>query len=257
MILRALGILDTVARTEEHTSLAAIVQSLGVPKPTVYRLLRELRDAGWVRPRASPRGGFSAGPRLESLALTLMRNGGSRAARHSALSRLVLKLGETCNITALDGARVLYLDRVESESPLRANLQPGSHIPLHCTASGKLFLAYLPKARRERLITQVHFERLTQRTIVDRQELEDELDRIRKQGYAIDSEEYVVGLTCVAVPVRSREKKVIAAVAVQAPAIRLPHHRAAATLPALRSAAEEVAETYSARRADLLKPGKR
>jgi len=257
VVLRALGILDTVARTAEHASLGAIVQSLGVPKPTVYRLLRELRDAGWVRPYTGARGGFSAGPRLESLALTLMRNGGSRAARHNVLSRLVSKLGETCNITALDGTRVLYLDRVESESPLRANLQPGSHIPLHCTASGKLFLAHLPKARRERLVTQIHFERRTHRTIVDRQELEEELERIRKQGYAIDNEEYVVGLTCVAVPVRSTERKVIVAVAVQAPAIRLPYHQAAGTVPALRSAAEEVAETYSAKRVDLLKRSKR
>lgn len=248
MVLRALRILDAVARTEERASLAAIVQSLGVPKPTVYRLLRELRDAGWVRPSTGARGGFSAGPRLESLALSLMQNGGSRAARHNALSQLVSKLGETCNITALDGARVLYLDRVESESPLRAHLQPGSHIPLHCTASGKLFLAYLSKARRERLLTHNRFERLTPRTIVDRKQFDDELERIRKQGYATDNEEYVVGLTCVAVPVRSTEGKVIAAVAVQAPAIRLPTHRAAATLPALRSAAEEVGETYRAKR---------
>jgi IclR family acetate operon transcriptional repressor len=249
--------LDAVARSEDHASLAAIVHNLGVPKPTVYRLLRELRDAGWVRPCTGARGGVSAGPRLESLALTLVRNGGSRVARRSALSRLAAKLGETCNITALDGTRVLYLDRVESESPLRANLQPGSHIPLHCTASGKLFLAYLPKARRERLITQIGLERLTQRTIVDRRQLEAELERIRKQDYAMDNEEYVAGLTCVAVPVRSAEGKVIAAVAVQAPAIRLPTHCAAETLPALRSVAEEVAETYYVKRGETAKASKR
>jgi DNA-binding IclR family transcriptional regulator len=240
-----------VARTEEQTSLAAIGQTLGLPKPTIYRLLRELREAGWVRSATEARGSFGAGPRLESLALALMRNGGSSAARHSALSRLVSKLGETCNITALDGTRVLYLDRVESDSPLRANLQPGSHIPLYCTASGKLFLAYLAKARRERLMSHIHFERLTDKTIVQKQQLEKELERIRKQGYAVDNQEYVVGLMCVAVPVRSTEKKVIAAVAVQAPAIRLPYDRATQTLPALRSAAAEVGETYNARRLAL------
>lgn len=248
VVLRALGILEAVARNVENASSVAIGQTLAVPKPTVYRLLRELRDAGWVRPYTGARGGFSAGPRLESLALTLMQNGGSRAARHNVLTRLVSQLGETCNITALDGARVLLLDRVESESPLRANLQPGSHIPLHCTASGKLFLAHLPKARRERLMIEVQFERLTPRTIIDKQQFKGELERIRKQGYAIDNEEYVGGLTCVAVPVRSTERKVIAAVAVQAPAIRLPYHQAATTLPALRGAANEVAETYSAKR---------
>lgn len=248
VVQRAIAVLEAVASAGDAVSLSAISGSVGLPKPTAYRLLRELAEAGWVRREPSTAGGFSAGPRLEQLALAVMQNAGSRTVRHAILSRLVDELGETCNITVLDGSQVLYVDRVESASPLRAHLQPGSRVPLHCSASGKLFLARLPKARRDRLLARIGLEPVTERTIVDRTVLESELARIRKDGYAIDNEEYVSGLLCVAVPVVGAHGRPIAAVAVQAPVARMPRDRATQVLPALRRAAEEVGATYDDKR---------
>lgn len=244
VVLRTVAVLDSVASGGEHVALSAIADVAGVPKPTAYRLLRELSSAGWLHHEASAPRGFTAGPRLERLALALLENGGCRVARHNVLSRLAAELGETCNITALNGSQVLYLDRVEGTSPLRAHLQPGSRVPLYCTASGKLFLAYMPKQRRERLLAKLHIERLTERTLADRRMLQDELERIRKRGYAVDNEEYVAGLRCVAVPVIDSSRRTIAAVAVQAPAVRLPFERTGLPLPALRRAAAEIAATF-------------
>jgi DNA-binding IclR family transcriptional regulator len=174
-----------------------------------------------------------------------MQHAGSSTARHAILSRLVEELGETCNITVLDGSQVLYLDRVESPWPLRVHLQSGSRVPLTCTASGKLFLARLPKLRRDRLLAQMRFERHTDRTLVDRADLEQELERIRRSGYAVDNEEFLAGLLCVAVPVIDARGRAIAAVAVQAPVARLPRERAETTLPALERAARALAATYA------------
>lgn len=244
VVQRALAVLDAVARGGESVSLATIAGNLGLPKPTAYRLLRELAEAGLVRRATEGAGGFTPGPRLEGLALAVMQHAGSSTARHAILSRLVDELGETCNITVLDGSQVLYLDRVESPWPLRVHLQPGSRVPLTCTASGKLFLARLPKLRRDRLLAQMRFERHTDRTLVDRADLEQELERIRKNGFAVDNEEYLAGLLCVAVPVVDSRGKTIAAVAVQAPVARLPHERAQGTLPALERAARALATTY-------------
>jgi DNA-binding IclR family transcriptional regulator len=244
VVQRALAVLDAVARGGESVSLAAIAGDLGLPKPTAYRLLRELAEAGLVRRATEGAGGFTPGPRLESLALAVMQHTGSSTARHAILSRLVDELGETCNITVLDGSQVLYLDRVESPWPLRVHLQPGSRVPLTCTASGKLFLARLPKLRRDRLLAQMRFERHTDRTLVDRADLEQELERVRKNGFAVDNEEYLAGLLCVAVPVVDSRGKTIAAVAVQAPVARLPHERALSALPALERAARALAATY-------------
>lgn len=244
VVLRTVAVLDSVASGGEHVPLSTIAAGARVPKPTAYRLLRELASAGWLHREASTPGGFTAGPRLERLALALLENGGCRVARHNILRRLVTELGETCNITALNGSQVLYIDRVECTSPLRAHLHPGSRVPLYCTASGKLFLAYMARQRRERLLDKVKIERFTERTHADRHALQEELERIRKRGYAVDNEEYVAGLRCVAVPVIDSSRKTIAAVAVQAPAVRLPFERTGLTLPALRRAAAEIAATY-------------
>lgn len=244
VVQRALDVVSAIARGGEHVSLPAIAAQASLPVPTAYRLLRELSDLGWVHRERTGPGGFSAGPHLEQLALALVQSGGARAARHAVLSRLVADLGETCNVTVLDRNQVLYLDRVESTSPLRANLQPGSRVPLHCTASGKLFLARLPKARRARLMAETDLNSLTERTIIDRGALAAELERIRTQGYSIDNEEYIAGLVCVAVPVVDVRGKTIAAVAVQAPTVRLSLARTPKVLPALRRAAREIEETY-------------
>lgn len=247
VIQRVVAVLEILAREGEHVSLSMIAARADLPKPTAYRLLRMLADAGWAYRERNGAKGFSAGPRLERLALDLVQHGGSRAARHAALTRLVAELGETCNVTALAGAEVLYLDRVESNSPLRAHLEPGSRVPVYCTASGKLFLSGLSKVRRERLYDQIQFKQFTERTFTDRGSLEAELARIRHNGYAVDNEEYVGGLLCVAVPVIGSNGRTFAAVAVQAPVGRLPLAKVTDTLPALRRAAEEIAIAYERR----------
>src|SRR3990172_2982776 len=143
--LRAFAVLEALAAADQPATLARLVESCKLPKPTVYRMLAMLEQAGLVWREPASRG-YTPGPRLAALGRDVMLNGSLRAERHSILARLVEVIGETCNFTMLDGAEVVYLDRVEAAWPLRVTLSPGSHVPLHCTASGKLLLALLPKA---------------------------------------------------------------------------------------------------------------
>jgi DNA-binding IclR family transcriptional regulator len=117
-------------------------------------------------------------------------------------------------------------------------------VPLHCTASGKLLLALLPKASRERLTAQLGLARYTESTITDEKRLAAELARIRANRYATDNEEFHAGLVCVAVPVVWK-KRVCAALAVHAPVSRMPLERALGYLPALRHAAGAMASTLA------------
>jgi hypothetical protein len=136
------------------------------------------------------------------------------------------------------GTEVVYLDRVETAWPLRFHLQPGSRVPLHCSASGKLFMAWMPPVQRNRLLGHLQYKSYTPNTITTRLRLEAELARVRAQGYALDNEEYLDGLVCVAVPVfdpRSRQK-VRGSVAVQAPASRFPIERATSARALQRTA---------------------
>src|SRR3990172_11005244 len=125
---------------------------------------RERAGLVWREPASR---GYPPGPGLAALGGEVMLTGGLGAERHSILARLVEVIGETCNFTMLDGAEVVYLDRVEAAWPLRVTLSPGSHSPLHCTASGKLLLALLPKAARTRLLAHLALSRHTDTTITD------------------------------------------------------------------------------------------
>lgn len=242
--LRAFAVMEALARAERAVSLTDLAETAKLPKPTVYRMLAMLEDAGLAMREPGLRR-YAPGPRLSALARDVMHNGNFRAARHAVLDRLAAEIRETCNFTMLDGASVVYLDRVEAAWPLRINLTSGSHVPLHCTASGKLLLAMLPKAARERLVTQLELTPFTENTISARKRLEQELVRIRTQRYAVDNEEYHAGLVCVAVPVHDARRRACAAIAMHAPMSRMPLERALAQLPALRVAADAMSATFA------------
>ena len=135
--------------------------------------------------------------------------------RHRIPDSLVDEIGETCNCTMLDGDEVVYLDRVETAWPLRVNLQPGSRVPLHCSASGKLFLAHMRREARERLLAAAPLPRYTPNTLCDMQALDPEFRSIRKEGASFDREEYLLGIVCMAVPIL-HGNRAVAAVALHA-----------------------------------------
>src|SRR5689334_14306062 len=112
-------------------------------------------------------------------------------------------------------------------------LEPGSRVPIHCTASGKLFLATMDAARRRRILDSITLATLTPRTITGRKALESELARIAKRGYSTDDEEFIIGLIAVAVPVIGPSRRVVGAVACHAPEARLSLARAIDHLPRL------------------------
>ena len=242
--LRSFAVLEALVAAERPASLTDIVKACALPKPTVYRMLAMLESASLVvRDPGAAR--YAPGPRLAALGLHIMMNGSLGSARHAILAQLVGQIGETCNFTMLQGGEVMYLDRVEAAWPLRMNLTSGSRVPLHCTASGKLLLAYLPKASRDRILESISYERYTETTIASRKALEAELTRIRKAKHAIDNEEFHAGLVCVAVPTRGPAGRPCAAVAVHAPVSRMPLEKALHYLPLLRKAAEAMEGTFA------------
>ncbi|MFY9314812.1 MAG: IclR family transcriptional regulator [Burkholderiales bacterium] len=243
--LRAIGVLESLVAAERPASLADLTAALRLPKPTLYRMLAMLERARLVSREPGSRR-YAPGPRLATLGRNVMLNGSLRSSRHAILARLVGEIGETCNYTMLDGDAVVYLDRVEAAWPLRMTLSSGSQVPLHCTASGKLLLALLPKAARTRIAAQVPLTRYTDTTITDPRRLAAEFAAIRARRYATDNEEFHAGLVCVAVPVADASKRVCAAIAVHAPVSRMPLERALEHLPALQRAAAEMAATFDA-----------
>ena len=233
---RSLRLLSLLANEGRALSLADLAARLALPKGTAHRICMQLLAGGFLARDVDERS-FIVGPALRQLAFDTLNHGVVRGLRHEVLAELVAKVGETCNFTTLDGAQVLYLDRVEAQWPLRLTLDVGAHVPLHCTASGKLFLAQMPQAARDALIAQLPMARMTRNTIVSAKGLRAECERIAEQGYACDREEFIAGLIAVAVPVMRGPRGARAAIAVHAPTARLSLDEAITRLPALRKAA--------------------
>jgi DNA-binding IclR family transcriptional regulator len=242
--LRAFALLELIGVAERPPSLEELTRESGLPKPTVHRLLGLLIRGGLVQREVSEKR-YLVGARTAALSLQVQLRSPYRAQRHASLARLVDEIGETCNFTMLDGAEVVYLDRVETTEKVRLHMEIGSHVPLHCTASGKLFLAHLPPGDSRRLLGSGPLKRYTQRTIIDREALQRELRRIRSSGVGTDAGEYLEGSVCLAVPVRDCAGRVCAAIAVHGPAPRMTLKKGYSFLPALQRAAAGVASTLA------------
>ncbi|WP_455288085.1 IclR family transcriptional regulator [Cupriavidus necator] len=239
--LRLFGLLEVIAEKDQAFNLQALVEETGLPKPTLHRMLQQLEAAGLIQRNGDGRQ-YGTGLRLRRLAENLLLNSTSHGARHMVLRRLVEEVGESCNLTAFSGGEVLYLDRVETAAPLRFYLHPGSRVPAHCSATGKLFLAQLAPAQRQRLLGHVELERYTQNTLTDHAQLEAELERVKRDGYAMDDEEFLPGLICIGVLVPATDGgKSNLGLALQAPVMRVTRDKALQLLPALQRAAGALA----------------
>ncbi|MGF1876432.1 IclR family transcriptional regulator [Photobacterium frigidiphilum] len=239
--LRLFSLLEVIAEKDEFFSLQGLVEETGLPKPTLHRMLQQLESAGIIQRDGDDRH-YSSGVRLRHLAEKLLLNSTTHSARHAVLAQLKAEVGESCNLTALSGGEIIYVDRVETEAPLRFYLQPGSRVPVHCSATGKLFLANMSPSQRRRLLTNAPLMQYTEKTITDVAALETELENVKLTGYAIDNEEFLPGLFCVAVLVPATNGRSNLGIAIQAPIMRLKPEQALHFLPALQRAAKALAK---------------
>jgi len=239
--LRLFSLLELICSKDDFVSLQGLVTETGLPKPTVHRMLGQL-ESGGLLVRQNDGRLYGTGVRLRQLAEHILINATQHGARHAILRHLVDRIGESCNVTALSGNEVVYLDRVETSEPLRFYLHAGSRVPVHASASGKMILSQLPATQRRKLLGHAPLSSHTSSTITDLEELEAELDLIHDRGYAVDDEEYLPGLVCFAVLVPTDHGRSNLCVAAQAPAVRMSVDSADDVLPALREAATALAE---------------
>lgn len=235
--LRPLTVLEHLSESSHPLTLAQLGRLMQAPKSTLLRLLRSMELRGYVLHMPDERG-FVLGVQATTLALRTLRGSNIRRECRAVLRGVVRKLGETCNLTVPDAGRVLYVERIDTNAPLRMHLQPGVWVPMHCTASGKLFLASMSLLERRSVLAHLPLTRHSPRTITDPQELEDELNKIAKRGVGIDNEEFVRGMVAVAVPVRGNDDKLVAAIACHAPTARMSLDELLTSVPDLRAAAE-------------------
>lgn len=220
-VLKALRLLFQIARDSEPMTLADLTRAMRLPKPTVYRLALALEQAGFLQKDPLSKR-YLIGAQLEELSLCAIRSGASHGARRLMMNGLAESIGARINLAVVKSGKLLLVEWVESTSPLRVDLRPEAHIPVHCSASGKLLVAFGSPSMRDVLMQSAPFKALTRRTITSARAMARELSEIRRRGHAEDSEEFLAGVNCLAVPVRNADGEVVAGLAAMAPTSSLP-----------------------------------
>jgi len=241
---KAFSILETLTGNEQPLSMAELARETGMTKPTAHRIISVLAELGFVE-RDHGKRGYVEGSRLIQFALDTLRATAPRNMRHAVLRTLSEETGETCNFGILAGAEVIYLDRVEANKPLGLRFEPGSMVPAHCSAIGKLLLSLETPERRETLLRAMPLTRYTKNTITSISALQDELDKSCADELGIDNQESILGVVCIAVPVRAADGNVVGGLAMSAPEARVPMDMALGLAPQLRKAAAKLGKTFA------------
>lgn len=246
---KALQVLEAVADQPQPIGLPDLTTRVGLPRQTVHRVLQQLEQNGMVV-RDPSRDRFSVGPRFSSLALLALHSANHAAPIRAILQDLVDEVQETCNVSVLDGLDLVYLERIECDWSLRIHLQAGSRVPAHCVSGGKALVAHLAPELRANLLKSVRLKPYTENTITKVPDFEQACTEIREAGYAVNDQEFSVGIVGLGVPILDRSGRPLAALALQAPASRLPAERIPVHLPKLQAAAKRLARCWRLNGAD-------
>jgi DNA-binding IclR family transcriptional regulator len=219
---RGLETLDYMIGQGEPVRLTDVAGALGVEKPKAGHILKTLVAAGYAEQDASRRYRLTekvgAAARAEH---SLEEIVACKEAWRPALEELVSRTRECAHLAVLVKSRVWYIDKVDSSLPLKVDHPIGSLAPLHCTALGKAFLAF-GDARPEDVLAG-----FTKNTITSAARLREEIETTRRRGYAVDDEEFAPGVRCVARPVFDASGRMIAAIGVSGPSVRVDDRRIA------------------------------
>lgn len=234
--LRLLLILEEVARAGVPVAPSTLSDALGLPKPTIHRLLATAEEEGFLQRDIDGRS-YGPGRRLRKLAGNTLSSQRLRTERLVIMQALASEVGETCNLAAPGRYGMVYLDRVETHWPLRIQLPVGTQVPFHCTASGKMYLSSLRADKLKRVLSWLELEPCTRKSISDRAALLEELETTRARGYSTDNEEFMDNMVAIAVPIRDTEGRLLTTLSLHAPRQRYDLQSLSKMVPQVQEAA--------------------
>ncbi|MBM7556859.1 IclR family transcriptional regulator [Halanaerobacter jeridensis] len=221
---RSVNILEELSKYEDGLGVTELSNRLDVHKSSVHRLLSTLLYRGLVE-QNEENGKYELGLKIFELGSRIFNELEVREYAKPYLEQLVKKTNETVHLVTLDQGEVLYLDKVSSPETITMASQIGARAPIHSTAVGKAIAAHLEEKRVEEIISKKGMPKRTENTITELEEFKENLGLIRERGYAIDEIENEAGIRCIAAPIFDYDGKVVAAVSISGPTIRVTQDR--------------------------------
>ena len=217
---KALDLLSAFSFGEPRGSLAELAARTGIPRPTAFRLLMTLEQAGFV---SKSGGEYQLGIKCFILGNVVGATLDIRERARPHLEALRDATGETVHLAVLDDWQLLYLERLQSPRPIGfMRSRVGGTVPAYCTGLGKTLLAYKPEPAVAAWLSTQSLKPMTPRTITSAKKLVRELRAIRDRGYGLDEQEHETGVRCIAAPIDNHAHDVVAAISVAGPADRMP-----------------------------------
>jgi len=223
-LARALSVLNMLARHTQGLTLSELAGKVSLPTSTAHRLLTTLQNDRYVR-FANDRNLWFVGVQAFEVGSAFVRSRDIVGIARPFMRRLMEESGETVNIAVHDAGEVVFLDQVESRNMMRAIAGPGGRVPVHCSGVGKAFLAVLPEGEVDSILAKRGLGRETAKTRVTIPEFKHELECIRTRGFAVDDEEFAIGMRCVASVIYDEHGNPIAGVSISGPAVRITDDR--------------------------------
>jgi DNA-binding IclR family transcriptional regulator len=237
---KACDVLDQVASFARPVRFGQLLETSSFPKATLYRFLQTLTSQGMLI-YDPERQTYALGMRLVRLAHAAWTHSSLAPIARPYLDMLSQDLGETVHLAQMDASQVLYVDKRNAAQPVEMYSQAGRVGPAYCTGVGKAMLAHLTEADLARAIAQQSFHRFTDTTLTTEDALRAELAAIRARGYAFDREEHEPGIICIAMPILTRNGRVLGALSVTGPTSRHTIDQLETWAPRLTTAASNIA----------------
>ena len=217
--------------SQRAVAFADLARALPFARSTVHRILYSLEKLGYVQ-KDEIRSRYELAPKFLELTAPANHFRRLQSISRSVMQQLLLRFGETINLGVLEDNQVTYIEVLQSPSALRIAAVPGERNPVHCTALGKAMLAFLPENEIDKLFEHNPLIRRTPKTITQKKHLLEHLSSVRERAVALDMEENVTGVICIASPIFDQQGKVIAGISLSGPASRM--------LPKLAHVEEEI-----------------
>jgi DNA-binding IclR family transcriptional regulator len=205
-------VIDLLAQNPRGLRLSEMSANLGLPSSSIHHILSMLRSSDYVD-QDSDNKRYRLGFKFLVISSTILNNLDIRRSAHTHLRHLHQKVNETVNLTILRNGQVTFIDKIQKVGGLSLDTYIGFSTAPHAAASGKVLLSEMSAAEIKGIFRTKPLKAFGKNTITTLSQLLIELENVRKQGYAVDNEEYYEGVRCVAAPVRA-SSKVVAAVSV-------------------------------------------
>ncbi len=237
-VLKVFALLQALSENNE-TGISDLSVRLAMPKATVYRFLQTMMTLGYVRQeKDSERYGLTM--RMFELGTKALQYPDLVELSKNHMQLMADTTGETVHLGTLIDSEIIYIHKVDSRHMLGMYSRVGRRAPLHCTAIGKVLMAWEDPERRERVLKGADFKRYREKTIVDSQAFTDELLRVKAQGYGEDREEFDDHIRCLGVPIFDRLNRPIAGLSISFPTFRYDESKEAETVAMLQGASRDI-----------------